>query len=122
RCLTRAKMGEGMAPLIGLGPHAPELFLVGMFSVMDTLLNTPMPKIMAELPLADQIKEALLGGPNLYRRVLEAILCYEAGSWDAFSRHAAALRLDERRVLAVYTESLRWAQGAFGLMQACATA
>jgi EAL and modified HD-GYP domain-containing signal transduction protein len=76
RCMTRAKMGELMAPLVGMRSHAPGLFLMGMFSVIDALVDAPMPAIVAKLPLDDQIKGALLGHSNLYRTVLDAIVSY----------------------------------------------
>jgi len=117
RCMTRAKMGELMAPLVGLSSHASQLFLMGMFSVIDAVLDASMPTIMAKLPLDDQIKQALLGQPNPYRTVFDAIACYEKGEWDKFLSHAAALHLDEHRMLAVYADSLRWTGEAFALMQ-----
>jgi EAL and modified HD-GYP domain-containing signal transduction protein len=116
RCMTRAKMGELAAPLIGLDARAPELFLMGMFSIIDALLNAPMRTIMARLPLADPIKAALLGHPNQYRTIFEAIVSYEKGEWDDFLRHAAQLRLDGRRMLGVYVNSLKWASLAFAHM------
>ena len=57
-------------------------FVVGLFSLLDALLNRPMPELLASLPLADGIKEALLcrGGP-----MGEALRCtenYERGHWE----------------------------------------
>ena len=39
-------------------------FLVGMFSLMGALLGRPLPAILDGLPLASDVKEALLGTPN----------------------------------------------------------
>jgi EAL and modified HD-GYP domain-containing signal transduction protein len=115
RCMARAKMAELAAPLVGLDSRAPELFLTGMFSVIDALLDTPMQQVMEKLPLDDHVKAALMGEPNLYKTVLDAILAYEKGEWDDFLRSAAELRLDEHRMPAIYTESLKWANDAFAV-------
>ena len=114
-CMTRAKMGELLAPLIGMDARAPELFLMGMFSVIDALLDTPMEEIMAKLPLDDQVKGALLGEPALYKTILDTLLAYEKGNWSEFSRLATELRLDERRVPEAYAASLKWAKEALAL-------
>jgi EAL and modified HD-GYP domain-containing signal transduction protein len=114
-CLARAKMGEQIAPLVGLDSRAPEVFLVGMFSVIDALLDTPMEVIMAKLPLDDQVKGALLGQPNVYKTIFDAILSYEKGNWEDFSRHASELRLDEQSVPEIYAESLRWTKKALAI-------
>ena len=116
RAMTRAKMGEGVAPIAGMQEAAPELFLMGMFSFMDAVLDMPMSDVLAKLPLDDQIKTALLGGSCSYRWVYDLIAAYERGNWEAFSSHAAQLKLDEDLVPPIFIESIKWAN------QACACA
>jgi hypothetical protein len=43
--------------------QASELFLLGLLSVMDALLNVPMFDVLAQIPVDDAIKTALLGSP-----------------------------------------------------------
>jgi hypothetical protein len=40
-----------------------ELFLMGLLSVMDALLNVPMTEVLNEIPADEEIKKALLGVP-----------------------------------------------------------
>jgi len=112
RAMTRAKMGEGVAPIAGMQEAAPELFLMGMFSYMDAVLDMPMSEVLTKLPLDDQIKTALLGGSCPYRWVYDLIAAYERGNWDAFSGHAGQLKLDEDLVPPVFNESIKWANQA----------
>ena len=116
RAMTRAKMAEGVAPIAGMQEAAPELFLMGMFSFMDAVLDMPMSEVLTKLPLDDQIKTALLGGSCSYRWVYDLIAAYERGNWEAFSGHAGQLKLDEDLVPPVFNESIKWAN------QACACA
>jgi len=116
RAMTRAKMGEGVAPIAGMQEAAPELFLMGMFSFMDAVLDMPMSDVLTKLPLDDQIKTALLGGSCPYRWVHDLIAAYERGNWDALSGHAGQLKLDEDLVPPIFNESIKWAN------QACACA
>jgi EAL and modified HD-GYP domain-containing signal transduction protein len=78
--LTRAKMCE----LLGekLGENKESCFTVGLFSVLDALMDTTMKKALASLPLADNIKAALLRREGNMGRILKCVLTYEEGRWD----------------------------------------
>jgi EAL and modified HD-GYP domain-containing signal transduction protein len=56
-------------------------FLVGMCSLLDAILECPLDAALAELPLAPATRAALLGEDNQYRRVLDAVIAYEAAEW-----------------------------------------
>jgi EAL and modified HD-GYP domain-containing signal transduction protein len=58
-----------------------EFFLTGMFSSIDTLLNRNMEDIIDELPLTEDVKEALLKKDNELKKVLDIVLCYEMANW-----------------------------------------
>jgi EAL and modified HD-GYP domain-containing signal transduction protein len=110
---VRAKMGEGLAAPAGMADRAAELFLMGMFSVIDALLDTPMETVLAKLPLDDAIKGALLGRETPYRPVYDLVAAYEAGDWPAFAAWAGRLGIDTDAVPPIYAESLKWANAAF---------
>ena len=59
-----------------------ELFALGLFSVVDALTDTPMPEILAQLPFAPRVTEALIShtGPG---RLLECLNAIEHGEFDA---------------------------------------
>ena len=113
RGILRAKMGEAVAPPCGLEDRASELFLMGMFSIMDALLDAPMDAVLAKLPLDEQVKGALLGEETELRPVYDLVKTYECGEWDGFRRHAARLKLDTQQVPSIFNESLKWANQAF---------
>jgi c-di-GMP phosphodiesterase len=83
------------------------LFTVGMFSVIDALLDMPMEEALTGLPLDDDVTTALLGGDSVEGDVLKRVLAYERGDFDA-------LDLDgEDDILArVYPIALAWADAA----------
>src|SRR5579863_6248644 len=58
--LVRGRFCELMAPFAGMPGHASDLFLLGLLSVMDAILDKPLDAILAELPVRKEIKEALL--------------------------------------------------------------
>ncbi len=116
RAMTRARMAEGLAEPAGMQPHAPELFLMGMFSLIDALLDVPMEHALEKLPVSEGIRDALLGGSNKQGLIHQTITAYERADWDGFLRSAAAAKLDERLFPDLFGRSLKWANGAFASM------
>jgi EAL and modified HD-GYP domain-containing signal transduction protein len=114
QALTRGRFCESLAPMLGMKPRSQELFLLGMFSVIDAILGRPLEEILKNLPLSDEIKDALSGKPNRLRAVFDYALAYEKGDWDDLSAKADALGLDESGIPAVYLAAMHWAKRSFG--------
>lgn len=113
--IIRAKFGELLAPMIGFGEQSAEIFLMGMFSMIDAIVDRPMSEVVVDLPISDEIKKALLGEENSYRDVYDLILSYEKGDWSEFSRLVGKFRLSEMEVPKLYLDSLEWANGYLNL-------
>ncbi len=113
RGILRARLGEGVAPLCGLKPRASELFLLGMFSIMDALLDVPMDAILGRLPLDEELKGALLGRQTPLSPAYDLVTSYECGQWDRFRDHAERLHVDAGSVPPIFSESVKWADQAF---------
>ena len=80
--LFRANLCCLIAPLVGMAEQAEALFLVGLFSLIDVFLDKTMEDVLTHLPLAEEIKSALLGKPGHYFDVLSLVIAYEKGNWD----------------------------------------
>jgi EAL and modified HD-GYP domain-containing signal transduction protein len=106
--LVRARFCELVAPSVGLGARAQELFLMGLFSLLDAITGRPMPEVLADLPLADDITLALLGNRTRPYDVLSCLTAYERGEWEKFSLYAAKLRLDEAAVARMHLDCVAW--------------
>ncbi len=81
-------------------------FLVGLLSVLDALLNRPLPELLDELPIAPEIRDALLGRPTLLGRLLQLALAYERADWERVAEWAAKVGLPEEEIPALYTSSI----------------
>jgi len=112
RSLTRAKGAEQIGWAAGMQREAPELFLMGMLSLMDALTDRPMEDVLAKLPLEEQIKTALLGGTGNYRDVFDAVVAYERGDWNALADLLGRFRIDDQEIPGLMRESLTWAREA----------
>lgn len=121
RSLTRAKAAEEIAPLAGLRSSTPELFLTGLFSLLDGLLDRPMEQLLENLPVDEKITQALLGKPCSFRDVLDLIVCYEAGWWDNLTSTAAKLDIEEHSLPPLFMRSIKWANQTLGLLAGTGT-
>ena len=107
--LLRAKFCELIAQRLkrpGLTPDTG--FLLGMFSLLDVLLSLPMEDVLKEVALADDINAALLGEDNDLRRLLDLVVAYEKGDWDAVITCSDRLNLPADQLKPTYDKVLEW--------------
>lgn len=83
--LTRAFFCEELSRTIGMLPESPNLFLMGLLSVTDAILDRPIGEILATLPVSSEVRSALCGGANRFRDVYDTLLAYEHADWDALA-------------------------------------
>ena len=106
--LTRGKMCESIAHLRKKTSTTASYFMIGMFSLMDTITGVPMEKLLKELPLCDDICNALMGVENQYKQVLGLAIAVEQGKWSEITEICTAFQIYENEVLTIYTDSLNW--------------
>jgi c-di-GMP-related signal transduction protein len=68
--LTRAFFCEEIARPLGMTPQRSDLFLMGLLSVTDALLDRPIEQVLSTLPVSPDVRTALCGGANSFREVL----------------------------------------------------
>lgn len=106
--MIRARMSELLAKqLSGLEPN--KAFTVGLFSTLDALLDAPMQTLMDTLPLADDVRRALIEQTGPAGELLQTVISYERGDWES----AAARRFDTAVQTEAYFEALNWADTLF---------
>ncbi len=87
-----------------------EYFLLGLCSLLDSMLRRPMAEALADVPVSPSIKSALLGEPNTPRLVLDAVIAYERGEWELAEDAANQALFDVALLPKAYADSLRWAR------------
>jgi EAL and modified HD-GYP domain-containing signal transduction protein len=106
--IVRAKFCETIADQTKLKYRKYDFFLMGLFSFIDIFLNRPMGEILAELPIAGDIKDALLGVPNELRQVLDLIIMYEQGNWESVAEISDKLEIGPGKILPDYLNAIKW--------------
>ena len=107
--LMRAKFCELIAAkLKRSGLTADTGFLLGMFSLLDVLLNLPMEEVLKEVNLSDELTDALLGKDNDLRRLLDLVIAYEKGDWDTVIAYCERENLSPEFLQPTYDNVLEW--------------
>jgi len=108
QAIVRARFCEMLAPRFGLDARGDDLFLVGMFSLLDTLLGRPLGELIEPLPLPPDVRRALLGDVNDLSAVREFVLRYERGEWARATTPAPA---EDEEVGRLYIDAVAWGGG-----------
>jgi len=106
--LLRAMFCELIGKKLGMIREANELFLLGLLSVMDALLNVPMAVVLQDIAVNDDIRQALLGRNSRYRPIFEVVLDYESGTWEQLAESCQRCGLHENFLPDLYLQSVRW--------------
>jgi c-di-GMP-related signal transduction protein len=106
--LVRARFGELLQPLV---PHGDsDLFLLGLMSLIDSMLEMPMADVLDHVPLDHETKLVLLGKPSGLRPIYQLMLAHESGEWEAAEQLSAKLQLDSEEVAGFYWRAQQWAR------------
>lgn len=93
-----------------LGPrHADNLFLAGMFSVIEELLGVPMEELLAKVQLGEPVQQAIADRGGIYGPFLELALAVEAGGGEA-DTIADRLCMGASHVNAAHLAAIAWSQ------------
>ncbi len=106
--LVRARFCELLSPKIQHGDS--DLFLLGMLSLMDTILEIPMRQVLDNVPIDQECKAVLLGATSRLRPFYQLMLAQESGEWAAVKELTTQLHLSEADVSAAYWQAMQWAR------------
>ncbi len=112
--LLRARTLEILSTQVKLGSRKTEFFLVGIFSMIDVILDRPLADILEELPLDSEIKNALSGEHNVLLQGLQIITAYERADWKALEQIGTLGRgMTDEMLSDAYFEAIKWTQELF---------
>lgn len=106
--LLRAKFAENLAIPFELALKKEELFLLGLFSVIDVILEKPMAEALQIITVSKPIRDALVEGKGVLAPVYEFMMQYEMANWQEISRIMVVKELDMDVIMNAYLDSLTW--------------
>lgn len=108
--VTRGRMLEQLALATGGDVDANLLFMLGLFSMLDTLLEMPMADVLAPLDLRSDVRAALMQRRGPLAAWLNLAEAYEKGDWDRVEQLASAVGAPVGQLPRIYLDSLVWAR------------
>ena len=113
--LVRARFCEQAAMACGLGGRKSDMFLMGLFSLLDVIMSRPLDEILQEITIDEDVQAALIEGSGVMRTVLDLIVSIEKADWDQVSALAGQIHADENQLCTAYMEAVKWAQNIYSL-------
>jgi c-di-GMP-related signal transduction protein len=89
-----------------------DLFLMGLLSIMNAVLEVSMDMLLEQLPVEHEIKAALLSQKSPLRPLYQLMLAQESGEWTQSSALGKQLRLTDEEVALTWWQAVHWAQEA----------
>ncbi|HTS76308.1 MAG TPA: HDOD domain-containing protein [Bryobacteraceae bacterium] len=110
--LVRARFCERLMEITALA-RRNEAFLMGLFSLLDALLDCPLDQALGSVALGGGIRQVLLDAApenDTLRNIYRLTRCYENGDWDEVEDLARGCGLKGSEVGAAYVEATLWAR------------
>ena len=106
--LIRAKFAENLAKNFDLAMKSEELFIMGLFSILDVILEKPMSEALKDVHVSKDVYEALVDKTGKLSVVYEFIEQYEVANWSEISRQMLLHKIDMKDVYNAYVDALVW--------------
>lgn len=108
--VVRGRLMELLAAELMPQEDCDNAFVVGVFSLLDTLLGMPLERALASISLPQAVSDALLRNEGVFAPILALTLACESADDEAFARGTEALHLTGSQVNWAHLDALRWAE------------
>ncbi|MCL2753427.1 MAG: HDOD domain-containing protein [Defluviitaleaceae bacterium] len=106
--LLRAKFAENLATSFEMGMQAGDLFMMGLFSILDVALEMPMNKALELIKVTDEIAEVLINKTGRFRPVMELVESYETANWTQVKNIIAIHNIEPQNIFNAYIDTIKW--------------
>jgi c-di-GMP-related signal transduction protein len=106
--IIRAKFCEKLSPLVKKDAQSLEFFLMGLLSMIETILDSPRSQILNQVAASPDVKAALLEGSGPLKPVLDLVVATEKGAWQEISHLSAQLDISEEALMESYMGAIKW--------------
>ena len=108
-CVIRAKMCERFGGIFNTDLTQDELFMLGLFSLMDAMLDCEMEDILKHINFSDKMQNALLGNNKEFNKILNIVISIDQGNWDNNFFEYISGKAIESKLPDLYLDSVKMA-------------
>nr|WP_181710771.1 EAL and HDOD domain-containing protein [Vibrio tarriae] len=113
--ILRARFCEMLSERVPTNIAPGTGFLTGMFSVLDSLLDQSLESIVKEMPIEEEVKQALTQGSGTLGQILALNKAYEMADWGQVVALGQALNLPNEAPTECYIEAVKWTADLLGV-------
>lgn len=84
--------------------NSSDAYLLGMFSMLEYMIDAPIAEILYEIPILEEVKDALIRKEGKAGRLYELVLSYEKADWSAIKEISEELGLKTNEMAQIYME------------------
>jgi len=106
--LLRAKFAENLASAFDLAVKSGLLFITGLFSVLDVILQMSLKDALDEVAVESEVKDALLNKKGPISDVMALVLAYERADWHNSAIIMVRNGIDVSELTHAFMDSLNW--------------
>jgi len=106
--MIRAKFAELLSSIFGMPQANEELFLMGLFSLIDQMVEKPLKEALDMVMISQDIKDSLLTSSGKYSEIHKFICDYENADWSEISRTMLLKSINDKDVYNSYISALGW--------------
>ncbi len=108
--VVRGRLMELLAQELLPSEECDNAFVVGVFSLLDTMLGMPLDKALTSVALPENVVDALLHNRGVFAPFLALAKACESGDEESFASNAEALQLSNHQVNFAHLQALAWAE------------
>lgn len=108
--VTRGRLTELLGQDMPKTADRDSLFIVGVFSLLDVMLEMPMSEVLDKLSLPEAISDALLSRQGLYGPFLDLAIACEEGNSDHIEKLSLFLQLEPDKINQAHLAALAWVE------------
>jgi len=107
---SRARLMELIAKKIDTyqANFSDQAFMVGMLSLADAVMQTPLSTVLNEIGLSDEMKKSILDHEGIHGELLKLAESIELGNFDIAEKEISKLGISADDLLAIQLESMEW--------------
>lgn len=106
--LIRARMLELLGPSVGMSNRVEDLFMLGLMSLMDAIMDTSFEELAKMTQISDELLSAIVDKTGRYGDLLSLVIHYERSEWDKAFELATKLKLKEEEIVNRYLDAISW--------------
>lgn len=108
--LVRGRVAEQLAGRALFAKARDEIFVAGLFSLLDVVMRTPMEQVLKQISLPAEITEAILSQRGPYAPYLALAIACEQDDQSSIEALAKQIGRDVADINGVHMDALLWAQ------------